>query len=104
MKKIAALLVLVVAASLVMGCYTRPPVVVDMRTENLGTVEQATNAVGSKTGEASSMQVLGLYGAGDDSIAAAAKAGGISKIGTVSRISMQIGWLYGEYKTVVTGE
>jgi hypothetical protein len=104
MKKVAVLLILVVATTLVMGCFTRPPVVVDMRTENLGAVEQTTNVVGSKTGEAESMQVLGLYGAGDDSIAAAAKAGGISKIGTVSRTSMQIGWIYGVYKTVVTGE
>jgi hypothetical protein len=104
MKKIVVLLILVVAATLVTGCVTRPPVVIDMRTENRGDVEQTTNVVGSKTGEAESMQVLGLFGSGDDSIAAAAKAGGISKIGTVSRVNMQIGWIYGVYKTVVTGE
>jgi hypothetical protein len=106
MKKIVLLLALIVAAGLVMGCMTRPPVIVDLRTgaTEYETVEVTANAVGSKTGEATSMVIMGVYGSGDDSIAAAAAAGGITKIATVDRKTFQIGWIYGIYTTIVTGE
>jgi hypothetical protein len=106
MKKIALLVALIVVAGLVVGCATRPPVLIDLRTgpTEHETADVTTNAVGSKTGEATSMQILALFGSGDDSIAAAAAAGGITKIATVDQRAFQIGWIYGTYTTIVTGE
>jgi hypothetical protein len=101
MKKIAFLLVLVVVAALFIGCATRPPVLIDLRTGPLAVTD---NAVGSKVGEAKTLQVLGLFGSGDDGIAAAAKAGGITKIATVDQKVFHIGWIFGTYTTIVTGE
>jgi hypothetical protein len=87
-----------------MGCAARPPVFIDLRTGPLDGGVVTDNAVGSKVGEAETLQVLMIYGGGDDSVAAAAKNGGITKIATVDQKVFHIGGIFGKYTTIVTGE
>ena len=100
-EKTALILVIVAAATLAMSCASPAPSLIDMRTYP---VAATGNPVGSKTGEATSTVILALYGSGDSGIAAAAKAGGITKISTVDFKAYGIGWIYGTYTTIVTGE
>ncbi len=70
-------------------------------TLNKQTVE---NAVGAKTGEACAESVFGWVTWGDASVQAAAKNGGITKVGAVdSKINNYLG-IYAKYCAVVTGE
>ena len=62
------------------------------------------DAEAKKTGSASCKSILGLCATGDASIAAAAKAGGITKIHHVDYKSYSILGLYAEFTTVVHGE
>ena len=101
MKKFIFLFIIMIAAILATGCTTPAPSLIDLRTYPLSASE---NAVGSKTGEATSTVVLSLYGSGDAGIAAAAKAGGITKIATVDVKANGVGPIYITYTTIVTGE
>lgn len=72
-------------------------------------VAGATGTVGSKTGEAKQVFVLGFPMKGEGGIHQAAKNGGITKVGTVDiRYDYPASWLFaGLYRivtTVVTGE
>ena len=58
---------------------------------------------GAKKGTACTTNYLGIYAAGDASIASAAKAGGISNIATVDRQFTNYAGLYGKMCTIVTG-
>jgi hypothetical protein len=60
--------------------------------------------IGSKSGEACSTSILGIVATGDSSLVAAAKAGGITKIGTVDFAYTRILGIYGQVCTQVTGE
>jgi hypothetical protein len=63
---------------------------------------QAQGALGTKEGKACATSVLALVSSGDASIAAAAKAGGITKVMSVDHHTK---WtlLFGEYCTIVRG-
>lgn len=58
----------------------------------------------SKKGEACATSILGWVGAGDASIHAAAREGGISKIAYVDSHSTSILGIYAKYCTIVWGE
>ncbi len=61
-----------------------------------------TEATGTKTGRACAKNILGLYISGDMSIAAAKKAGRISKVTSVDK-DIKSYAVYAEVCTVVTG-
>ena len=85
MKRISAIVLVALLAIGVTGClsapFQPPGGVVSVTTAPLST--EGNWDVGSKRGEASSYSVLGLYASGDCSIAAAARSGGLKKIGHV---------------------
>ncbi len=60
--------------------------------------------IGSKKGEATMVNYLGLVGIGDASIEAAAKDGGITKVKTVDCQFKNILGIIQETTTIVTGE
>lgn len=65
----------------------------------------ATNAAqGTKKGEASCLNVLGIVAAGNCSIDEAAKNGGIKVIKTVDKKRSSVLGLYVKETTIVTGE
>ena len=57
-----------------------------------------------KTGKACANSVLALVAFGDASIEAAKKNGGITKVASVDHSTVNAGYFYGEYCTIVTGE
>ena len=63
-----------------------------------------SNDLGGKTGQSCAMSILGVYGGGDASIAAAAKAGGITKISAVDSDNFGILGIYAKNCTVVSGD
>ncbi|ERP31246.1 TRL domain-containing protein [Chitinivibrio alkaliphilus] len=69
-------------------------------------VNATSNPVGSKVGEAETVQVLGFFfDGGDASIKTAAKNGGISEISTVdSKYELLFLNFVRRYTTIVTGE
>lgn len=69
-----------------------------------GTYGATSNPVAAKTGQSCSSSILGIIGSGDASAAAAAKAGGITKIATVDSDNFGILGIYATSCTVVTGE
>lgn len=69
-----------------------------------GATAATSNPVGAKTGESCATSYLGVIGLGDASVASAAKAGGITKIGSVSSDNKGILGVYAKNCTVVTGE
>jgi hypothetical protein len=78
--------------------------VFDGHTTTKASVVQAEGTVGTKVGEAKAYGVLGIAAWGDDSITAAAKAGGIKKIGTVDKKILNILGIWQMVTTIVTGE
>lgn len=94
----------VVALSL-SGCAmsTSSPVTGTIYTGAKGTYG-GQNSVGSKRGESCASSILGIIGTGDASAAAAAKAGGITTIGTVDSDNFGVLGIYATNCTVVTGE
>ncbi|MDR2588649.1 MAG: TRL-like family protein [Spirochaetales bacterium] len=100
MKKIAIIALLVVSGSLI-GCPSVDVAAIDLSTRPVA----ATGApVGSKVGQAESINVLHVFAQGDRGVQAAAKAGGITKIATVDVQSFGILGIFGRYTTIVTGE
>lgn len=73
-------------------------------TDIKGPVTTTNLEKGSKTGEASCLNVLGIVATGDCSIATAAKNGQITKIKTVDEEVSSILGLYLKRKVIVTGE
>ena len=69
-----------------------------------GTIGATSNPIGGKSGESCASSILGIIGTGDASAAAAAKAGGISKISTVDNSNFAILGIYAKNCTMVTGE
>jgi hypothetical protein len=62
-----------------------------------------SNDVGSKHGEACGMSILGLVTIGDAAVEAAAKAGGITKIGVVDNKDFNVLGVYVQHCVEVTG-
>lgn len=63
-----------------------------------------TGTVAPKSGTSKATTILGWVGTGDASINAAAKAGGISRIGYVDYQSTNILGIFGTTETIVYGE
>ena len=103
--KEAILLAAAVAAASLTGCATVASPVTGLLYSDVNYPITATSSeVGSKTGEATATSILGIFASGDASVAAAAKAGGITKIKTVDVKASNILTLYAKYTVVVTGE
>ncbi|MDR2185531.1 MAG: TRL-like family protein [Treponema sp.] len=95
MKKIALVLLAVLAILMIAGCTTTRP------------FDLTNNTVGSKVGEATGkISFGGAFGANIDvGLQAAAKNGGITKIATVDlEVTRILGNLFVTYTTIVTGE
>jgi hypothetical protein len=71
-------------------------------TEVRGPID-AQGAIGPKEGKACAQSILGLIAQGDASIAAAAKAGGITNVSTVDHYSRNMLGIIGDFCTVVRG-
>lgn len=69
-----------------------------------GATAATSNSVTSKSGKSCASSILGIAGIGDASIAAAAKAGGITKVAAVDSENFGILGIYATNCTVVTGE
>ncbi len=102
MKNVKRILCVLVIFGLV-GCagpYGAGSIFTDMKAPVTSTELKA----GSKTGEAKMVNYLGVYAAGDASIAAAAKNGGITKIKTVDYKFSNILGIIMTTTTIVTGD
>lgn len=62
------------------------------------------NNLGAKKGQACASSILGLVTTGDASVATAAKAGGITKVGTIDQEHSNLLGIYASYCINVTGE
>ena len=62
------------------------------------------NNVGAKRGQACASSILGLVTTGDASVATAAKAGGIAKVGSIDHEHTNLLGVYSTYCVNVTGE
>jgi hypothetical protein len=94
MKRVALVLVVLFAASALMGCasYTVPTGV-------------TSNPIGSKTGTSSGTIILGAFGHGNGSVLEAARSAGITKISTSDTTVKQfLGSLVITVTTTVTGD
>jgi hypothetical protein len=96
----------VVFAALASGCAMSNSVPVTGFVYNgaKGTHGATSNVVAAKTGKSCASSILGIVGSGDATAAAAAKAGGITKIATVDSENFAILGIYATNCTVVTGE
>ncbi len=106
MKRLAAIVIATLLAIGVSGClsapFQPPSGVVSVTTAPLST--EGNWDVGTKKGEASSFSVLGLYASGDCSIAAAARNGGLKKIGHVDYEYVNIIGIWQKATVIVYGE
>jgi hypothetical protein len=93
MKKAILVALLALTAIVLMGC---PSVKLPMAAGD--------GHIGAKTGEASGMIILGIFGDVDASMTTAAKAGGITKIATVDTQIKTILGVVTTFTTTVTGE
>jgi len=99
-------LIAVALTSLVSGCAmsANSPVTGFVFESSKGATAATSNDVGTKSGQSCAMSILGVYGGGDASIAAAAKAGGITKISSVDSDNFGVLGVYAKNCTVVSGE
>lgn len=102
MKK---LLVLIALAALTSGCAmsANAPVTGFIYTGAKGATNATSNDVAAKTGEACATSYVGWIALGDASIAAAAKAGGITKISSVDSDNFSVVGVYAKNCTIVSG-
>lgn len=91
--------------SLASGCAmsNSTPVTGFAYTADKGATTATSNDVGTKTGQSCAVSYVGVVGLGDASIAAAAKAGGITKISSVDSDNFGILGVYAKNCTVVSG-
>lgn len=106
MKKTFAIVLASLLAVGLAGClsapFQPPSGVVSVTTAPLST--EGNWEVGSKRGEAFSTSILGLYATGDCSIAAAARNGGLKKIGHVDYEYVNIIGVWQKATVIVYGE
>ncbi len=104
MRKVIALVALgstsLLLQSCISGIMTRP---VGAVYANVSDPVEATSAVGTRTGEATSTSYLGCVAVGDSSIEAAKKNGGISTVSSVDVKRTNILGVITKYTTVVKG-
>ena len=105
MRKVTILLALlaVIALGFGSGCAVAPYQPGSIYTGHSAPMQATSNEVGNKKGEACQSNILGVFSTGDASISAAAKAGGVAKVGTVNYSFSTILGLYSSTCTVVTG-
>lgn len=103
--KLFTMALTLVAVVLVSGCaIVKSPVAGGIYTDaKSGLTTNTTANLGSKSGEACAMSVLGLVGLGDAGITAAARNGGIKQITHVDEHAMSILGIYGQFCTRVYG-
>jgi hypothetical protein len=101
MKKLSAL---VLAGALLSGCQIVTMPVMGALYGDVYWGMEVPNGIGSKTGKAECMSILGLVAQGDATVEAAARAGGITKIYSVEHHSTNILGILGKFETKVTGE
>jgi hypothetical protein len=101
-QKTIAILALVTLSS---GCAmsNSAPVTGYAYTGARGATNATSNEVGTKTGTACATSYVGVVALGDASIAAAAKAGGITKISSVDSDNTGIIGVYAKNCTIVSG-
>ena len=106
MKRMSATILVTFLTIGVAGClsapFQPPNGLVSVTTAPLST--EGNWDVGSKKGEASSFSVLGLYASGDCSIAAAARNGGLKKIGHVDYEYFNVIGIWQKATVIVYGE
>lgn len=100
------LLVPAFGAALLSGCLSAPfqPPSGALSVTRAPLSTEGNWSVGSRRGEASSFSVLGLYAAGDCSIAAAARAGGLRTVGHVDYEYTNIFGIWQKAKVIAYGE
>jgi len=107
MRIIFRSVLLLISCSLISGCFAAGVGSADKVPGFLySQVEYAENGagpIGRKTGEATCESVLGWIATGDCSVKAAAKAGSIANVSSVSYKVKNILGVYATYTTVVTG-
>jgi len=107
-RRIAATLMGAAAVVGLSGCYTAPvmPPIGWVYTgiEAPLDIDQDNSKVSAKSGEASSMSILGLVAVGDCSIETAAEEGNISTITGADYEYVNILGIYQNFTTVVHGE
>lgn len=103
MKKSIFILLLVVGFAITMSSCS-VGMVGAIYTDYTAPTIATANTVGTKVGESSSFDVLGLVSIGDGGIAEAAKNGGITKISHVDTKTTSILHLFTSVKTYVYGE
>jgi hypothetical protein len=94
---------LLLAASLVSCATAQAPVSGLWYTSAKGPTTVGNDTAGAKNGKACATSILGIIASGDASIASAAKAGGITKVGYVDYSAFSILGLYAEFCTLVRG-
>ena len=106
MKRMSTIAFVVLLAIGVAGClsapFQPPSGVVAVTKAPLST--EGNWDVGSKKGESSSFSVLGLYASGDCSITAAARNGGLKKIGHVDYEYFNVIGIWQKATVIVYGE
>ncbi len=87
------------------GCATpmRAPTTGFLYTDSLAGVAATANQTGNRMGEACATSILGLVGAGDASIEAARRNGGITMISSVDESFFSVLGIYGKTCTIVRG-
>lgn len=109
-KMMGAVAVALVASGALTGCaglaYSNRPVIgsIGVYADTAGNEKVTDNGVGTKKGEACSSSILGIVTTGDASVASAAKAGGITKVGSVDNTFSNILGIYAHYCVEVSGE
>ncbi|MEJ2670447.1 MAG: TRL domain-containing protein [Gammaproteobacteria bacterium] len=93
----------IIAASLLTGCASVAPVGGILTDVSLP-ITATSNAMGSKTGEATCMSILALVAQGDCSIETAKRNGGIHKVTHVDWKANNILGIIGNYKLIVYGD
>jgi hypothetical protein len=89
--------------SLTTGCISVATPAVGVLFTDVAWDGDAEGSVGTKEGRACANTILGLIATGDASIAAAARAGGITNVTRVDRHTTNLLGLMGEYCTIVGG-
>jgi hypothetical protein len=103
MRKALFVVLLLSGVTTLSGCISvATPAIGVLFTEVRGPVD-GHGAIGSKEGKACAQSILGLVAQGDASIAAAAKAGGITNVTTVDHYTRNMLGVIGDFCTVVRG-
>jgi len=103
MRMIRLSAALILAASLSSCATALSPVQGVWYTSAKGGMGAGADAAGAKRGKACASSILGLIATGDASVTAAAKQGGINKVGFVDYSAFSVLGLYAEHCILVSG-